>query len=228
MFTVSKNVFRIKVSDRKFLIFYHLSQFFTSRFLFIELCFLKKLNYFDLWIALTGLLFKPFPGRNKAPTILYILTHFIDWAIPARPKACNDISCFIISTSDKTQIIISKLLFVGLIPYLCPVLRRGVIFVTFFQEQVNLSKDKYGTYDATRNFVYRDSDSLKELLPRRRRWSSSNTRRCQTPRAHMPQNKRTIFYVSYVWRNLNSLSSFTCSYKLRNFAGLHLCAYFSK
>ena len=127
-----KIYFEYKFQIVKVLIFYHVSQFFTSQFLFIELDFLKNLNYFDLWIALTGLLFKPFPGRNKAPTIQYILTHFIDWAMPARPKACNDISCFIKSTSDKMQIIISKLFFVGLVPYLCPVLRRGVIFRDFF------------------------------------------------------------------------------------------------
>ena len=45
-------------------------------------------------------------------------------------------------------------------PYLYPVLRRGVIFGDFFSGKVNLIKDIYDTYDAARNFDYRDSDSV--------------------------------------------------------------------
>lgn len=92
---------------------------------------------------------------------------------------------------------------------------RCNLWWVFFQEKVNLIKDKYGTYDVARNFDYRDSDSFTLK-------NCSNTRHCQTPRAHRPQNKRTIFSVTYIWRNWNLLSLFACSYKLRSSAGPHL------
>lgn len=48
----------------------------------------------------------------------------------------------------------------GLIRYLCHVLRLSLIFGDFFQEKMHLIKEKWGTCDATRNFDHQDNDCL--------------------------------------------------------------------